>query len=508
MPPGETAAETRDSAGYRLKRMFSSYSCPSIGGFRIQDQSRATAQLSLFLSIVVSLVNRIPSNIGRLNMKILAVDDDRIVLNLLDGLLKSADFGEVQTCESAERALELIADAQTPFTCFLLDIQMPGMDGIELCEKIREFPKHRDTPILMLTSMSEKTYIDRAFSAGASDYLTKPLDATEIVVRLGIARQLMKERKSLAESTDVIASLIDVLDRTTQHDLEEAIDLGKMEGLLRYPAFENYLYQSGRAALFRSTIFAVKIRNVEDIHRNLPPLEFKAFLQTAASTILDRLKGHDVFITYRGDGEFVGVIPRRGQAILKALDDEIVIAIEESEGKHTAKLPATATLVFGPGASILMPTRGELSKAIWNAVQRVRTRTAPVAQQNQARQGTRDFPAGISRLRQESDDFKEDLRAEFTQLLRDSLQSELGEHRKPSRRRQKKAPASVSKKRQAKASRGDDRKRPGSFSSVNSGKKLHRVKLRAGERIEAYGDENEKLPVSQRVLKVLGYSNG
>lgn len=428
-------------------------------------------------------------------MKILAVDDDTIVLNLLEGLLNSAELGEVHTCESAERALELIAGAEKPFTCFLLDIQMPGMNGIELCDRIREIPEHRDTPILMLTSMSEKAYIDRAFSAGASDYLTKPLDATEIVVRLGIAKQLVKERKSLAESADVIASLIDVLDRTTQHDLEEAIDLGKMDGLLRYPAFENYLYRSGRAALILSTVFAVKVRNIEELHRFLAPLEFKEFLRTAASTIFDRLKSHDAFITYRGDGEFVGVIPRKGQAILKALGDEIVIDIEESEGKHTAKLPATATLVFGPGASILMPTRGELSKAIWRAVERVRIKTAPVAEQIQRRQGMHGLPGVISRLRQETDVVGEDLRAEFKQLLHDSLKSELGEHRKPSRIRQEKASPDIPGKRQVNGKR-------------SNGKKRNPVKRHAVERVGVFADETENLPISQRALRQTGQSNG
>jgi len=150
-----------------------------------------------------------PASSGQLEMKILAVDDDRILLHLLEGILASADYDEVHNCESAERALELIATERKPFSCFLLDIQMPGMDGIELCRRIRDFPQHADTPILMLTSMSEKSYIDRAFSAGASDYLTKPLDATEIIVRLGVAEQLMKERRSVVESADVIDSLIE-----------------------------------------------------------------------------------------------------------------------------------------------------------------------------------------------------------------------------------------------------------------------------------------------------------
>lgn len=365
-------------------------------------------------------------------MKILAVDDDRIILQLLEGILASAHYDEVVYCESAERALELIATEEKPFSCFLLDIMMPGMDGIELCQRIRDLRKHADTPILMLTSMSEKSYIDRAFSAGASDYLTKPLDATEIIVRLGVAEQLMKERRSVAESAGVIDSLIEVLDRTTQHDLEEAIDLGKMDRLLRYPAFENYVFQSGRGALFLSTVFAAKVRNIEKLHRIMPPLEFKNFLRTAASAIIGRLESHDVYLSYRGEGEFVGVIPRKGQLVLKALGGEISIAIDESEGNHTAKLPATASLALAPSSSIRLPTRGELSRAIWNAIENVRRITSPSAQQVSRRWSAGGFPAAVARLRQENDDVKEDLREEFAQMLREQLNSEIGEHHKRS----------------------------------------------------------------------------
>jgi len=365
-------------------------------------------------------------------MKILAVDDDRIILQLLEGILASAHYDEVIYCESAERALELIATEEKPFSCFLLDIMMPGMDGIELCQRIRDLPKHADTPILMLTSMSEKSYIDRAFSAGASDYLTKPLDATEIIVRLGVAEQLVKERRSVAESAGVIDSLIEVLDRTTQHDLEEAIDLGKMDRLLRYPAFENYVFQSGRGALFLSTVFAAKVRNIEKLHRIMPPLEFKNFLRTAASAIIGRLESHDVYLSYRGEGEFVGVIPRKGQLVLKALGGAISIAIDESEGNHTTKLPATASLALAPSSPIRLPTRGELSRAIWNAIENVRRITSPPAQQVSRRWSAGGFPTAVARLRQENDDVKEDLREEFARMLREQLNSEIGEHHKRS----------------------------------------------------------------------------
>ncbi|MCB1348259.1 MAG: response regulator [Paracoccaceae bacterium] len=363
-------------------------------------------------------------------MKILAVDDDSIILGLLTEVLESAEYGEVQTCTSAERALEVLSETKVPFDCFLLDIQMGGMDGIALCARIRDMPHYARTPILMLTAMSEKSYIDRAFAAGATDYLSKPFDPTEIIVRLGLAEQLMQERRSLAEAAGVVDSLIEVLDRSTRYDLEEAIDLGKMDRLLRYPAFENYLYQSGRGVLFLSTVFAAKIRNVGDLHRKLPPLEFKNLLGTAAGTLIGHLAEHEVFVTYRGEGEFVGVVPRRGQQALKLLRPEITFAIEESEGRYAGKLPAEARLVIGPAVPVRLPTRGELNKAIWSAVEKVRFATDPLMRQEGRSHGGRDWAHPFARLKNDAAAREDSLRDEFKEMLRDQLSSEIGEHPK------------------------------------------------------------------------------
>ena len=248
--------------------------------------------------------------------------------------------------------------------------------------------------------------------------------------------------------------------------------------------------------------------NVQNLFRILPPLEFKSFLRTAASAIIDSLKSHDVYVTYRGDGEFVGVIPRKGQTVLKVLGDEIAIAIEESEGKHTAKLPATATLVFAAASSIRIPTRGELNKAIWDAVERVRAKTAPLAQQNPKRRMGRGVPAAISRLRQQTEVVEEDLRAEFTQLLREQLKSEVGEHRKPSRTRTKKAPPSVFKKRQANGKNGAVRKPLEALPPTKRKKKESPAAPQAGEPMGTIADETPELPISQHELKSLRYSNG
>ncbi|WP_226779150.1 response regulator [Oceaniglobus trochenteri] len=120
-------------------------------------------------------------------MKILAVDDDDSVLQILRVIAERAGYSEIVTVTNAGSALEQIIAAQTPFECILLDIQMPVMDGVELCDLIRRIPDYHDCPIIMITAMSDQQYVDQAFAAGATDFVTKPFDVHSLVARLTAA---------------------------------------------------------------------------------------------------------------------------------------------------------------------------------------------------------------------------------------------------------------------------------------------------------------------------------
>lgn len=367
-------------------------------------------------------------------MKILAVDDDEIILRLLSGVLTRVGYSDVRTCTSPLKALEILRSEDTPFDCFLLDIQMPGINGIELCQEIRRLPAYRSTPILMLTALSEKTYVDRAFAAGATDYLTKPFDATSVAMRLGLARQLVAERKSLSDNALVIESFIEMLEQTTRHEFDEAIDLGKMDGLLSYPAFENYLYQSGRSVMFLATVFAVSVRKAEMWHQKLPPLEFKELLRQSAGEIISLLDDHRIFLSYRGSGEFVGVVPRSGTRALKDIGESISFGIQESEGRFGAHLPGSVTLTIGDPIPNRVPTRGGLLKCIWSSLENVREKSDVENARLAGFVGTIDAKNSHAELTQEKKEQEQVLKAEFQRLLEYELRTEVGEHgRRPSR---------------------------------------------------------------------------
>ncbi|WP_440072050.1 response regulator transcription factor [Streptosporangium sp. OZ121] len=111
--------------------------------------------------------------------RILAVDDDPAILRSLRRGLRLEGFG-VETADSGERALELAGSAVPD--AIVLDVSMPGLSGIEVCSRLRA--RGTEVPVLMLSAMDEVADRVAGLAAGADDYVVKPFDLGELVLRL------------------------------------------------------------------------------------------------------------------------------------------------------------------------------------------------------------------------------------------------------------------------------------------------------------------------------------
>lgn len=131
-------------------------------------------------------------------MSILVVDDTVEVRSMLSLLLESAGYQGVLLAESAEAAFERLgmggADAApVDVEVILMDVNMPGLDGVEACRRIKAVERFCDTPIIMVTAMAEAGFLEAAFAAGATDYLTKPINRLELLARMRSALRLKRE---------------------------------------------------------------------------------------------------------------------------------------------------------------------------------------------------------------------------------------------------------------------------------------------------------------------------
>jgi two-component system, OmpR family, response regulator MprA len=112
-------------------------------------------------------------------MNVLVVDDDRAVRDALRRVLTLAGY-ELQTADGGAEAIELVA-ASVP-DAVVLDVGMPGLDGLEVCRRLRRLGNR--VPILMLTARVEISDRVAGLDAGADDYLVKPFDVAELKARL------------------------------------------------------------------------------------------------------------------------------------------------------------------------------------------------------------------------------------------------------------------------------------------------------------------------------------
>ena len=156
-------------------------------------------------------------------MRILVVDDDRAVREALRRTLTLAGY-EVQAAEDGEQALEQIARAVPD--AVVLDLGMPGIDGVEVCRRVRRLGNR--VPILMLTARDAVSERIDGLDVGADDYMVKPFDVGELKARL---RALLRRAQPDGEGGDALsfAELRLDADRHGAHVGQNFVELTRTE---------------------------------------------------------------------------------------------------------------------------------------------------------------------------------------------------------------------------------------------------------------------------------------
>ena len=142
------------------------------------------------------IVNKIVSVINR---EILIVDDEPINLQVASNHLVTENYN-VTTADSGNDALDIISASKPP-DLILLDIMMPGLDGYQVCEKVRKDFSPSQLPIVILSVKNSVTDLVQAFKLGANDYLTKPFTGEELLVRVRNQILLKEAYETILENT-------------------------------------------------------------------------------------------------------------------------------------------------------------------------------------------------------------------------------------------------------------------------------------------------------------------
>jgi C4-dicarboxylate-specific signal transduction histidine kinase len=149
--------------------------------------------------------------------RILCVDDEPLNLSLLEAMLSPRGYDVVSAVNGPE-ALEKIA-AERIDIC-LLDVMMPGMDGFEVCRRIKSDDLHRNIPVVMVTSYADMENRIRGIEAGAEDFISKPFDSAEVLARI----KMLLHVKSLNDRLQSAYHNIAELNRTLEERIVQAVD--------------------------------------------------------------------------------------------------------------------------------------------------------------------------------------------------------------------------------------------------------------------------------------------
>jgi phosphoserine phosphatase RsbU/P len=174
-------------------------------------------------------------------MRIYAADDSEDARDIMAATLANEGYDDLTFAETGYELLVLLgidpADATAPQAdVIMLDVQMPGIDGIETCARIRADARYQHTPILMVTSLDDIETLNQAFIAGANDYINKPFNRIELHARLRSALRLKGELdRRRARERELLAGQRPRGDR----DAETGLDIGTL--LISRKCVESYL---------------------------------------------------------------------------------------------------------------------------------------------------------------------------------------------------------------------------------------------------------------------------
>lgn len=316
-------------------------------------------------------------------MKILAVDDDVIGLEIVEKILTAVGYSDLTVVNSGAEALEKINASPQPFDCFLLDIQMPEMDGIELCSRIRQIDDYKSSPILMITAMTERKHIEGAFNAGANDYISKPFDPLELTVRVQLAEKLVK---ASAGKELLLHSIKTDMDNILQFTIRETVKINNVPSMIEKLALENYLLQLSRIRASQTKISAFAIKDFEKIFENSTPSNMYCILSDVAHAIIENIRTINYLITYCGSGMFACVTTSAKTEYPDDLEASIQSTIDDMRIEYNNGVLCDVTVLMGlPSTSTSLWSSGPSLEAMHSALEAAEDKRQKTSQRERIR---------------------------------------------------------------------------------------------------------------------------
>lgn len=290
---------------------------------------------------------------------ILVVDDNPNNLRVLEGILRNAGH-RVRAALDGPSALAAAVAARPDLV--LLDIRMPGMDGYEVCRRLREHPQTRDVPVIFISALQETEDKVTGFAAGAVDYVVKPFQADEVLARVRAHTELAEAKRALAEANRQLEKLLhertEALSQSTAR-LEFVTYHDELTGLANRAQFTMRLNEEFRRADRHRSGFAVILIDLDHFKQINDVYGHDAgddYLKRLAERLGGVKRSGDTICRWGGD-EFVilavdlGGSPKQASLAAHAVANKVVEALKGSieVGGQAVQLNASIGIALHPG---------------------------------------------------------------------------------------------------------------------------------------------------------------
>ena len=302
-------------------------------------------------------------------MAILVVDDSVDSRLLIQRFLEQAGHRQFLTAGTAAEALRLLGADGTPppamVELILMDLQLPGMNGIEACRRISGDPRFRDIPIIVVTGSTEAESLSDAFQAGAVDYLSKPINPLELSARV---RSVLRLKAEMDQRKQREAELIEATYRlaAAKSELQRLSSLDGLTGITNRRRFDELLAGEWKRAAREGSPLSVILCDID---------HFKAYndryghlagddcLQRVAVALRDSVARPGDCVARFGGEEFVAMLAATDGPGARAVAETMRRSVEALAIEHAASSTGSQVTV-SLGVSTMVPKESTSPEAL------------------------------------------------------------------------------------------------------------------------------------------------